>query len=64
MKTQESEFLLIKLFRNTNPYQKKEKSIINFCLYVLVVLFIIGKIYNGGEAGEFYIILVIKFHRM
>jgi hypothetical protein len=62
MKTQESEFLLIKLFRNTNPYQKKEKLIIN--LYVLVVLFIIGKIYNGGEAWSFYIILVIKFHRM
>jgi hypothetical protein len=52
MKTQESEFFIDKI-RNTNPYQK-EKSIINFCLYVLVVLFIIGKIYNGGEAfGEF-----------
>jgi hypothetical protein len=52
MKTQESE--LIKLFRNTNPYQKKNQLII--FLYVLVVLFIIGKIYNGGEAfGEFYI---------
>jgi hypothetical protein len=49
MKTQESEFFIDKII---SKYQSlsKEKSIINFCLYVLVVLFIIGKIYNGGEA--------------
>jgi hypothetical protein len=38
MKTQESEFLLIKLFRNTNPYQKKGKSI-NF-LFICISSFI------------------------
>jgi hypothetical protein len=30
MKTQESEFLLIKLFRNTNPIKKKENQLIFF----------------------------------
>jgi hypothetical protein len=54
MKTQESEFFIDKIISKYQSLSKKEKSIINLCLYVLVVLFIIGKIYNGGEAfGEF-----------
>jgi hypothetical protein len=60
MKTQESE--LIKLFRNTNPYQKKNQLII--FLYVLVVLFIIGKSIMAEKLSESFIYIVIKFHRM
>ncbi|MEZ7500479.1 hypothetical protein QO200_17265 [Flavobacterium sp. Arc3] len=54
MKTQESEFFIDKMILKYQSLSKKEKSIINLCLGVLLVLFIIGKIYNGGEViGEF-----------
>jgi hypothetical protein len=54
MKTQESEFFIDKIISKYQSLSKKEKSIINLCLGVLLVLFIIGKIYNVGEAfGEF-----------
>jgi hypothetical protein len=38
MKTQESEFLLIKLFRNTNPYQKKKNQLL--ILFICISSFI------------------------
>ncbi|MEZ7503608.1 hypothetical protein [Flavobacterium sp. Arc2] len=54
MKTQEGEFFIDKMILKYQSLSKKEKSIINLCLGVLLVLFIIGKIYNGGEViGEF-----------
>ena len=54
MKTQESEFFIDKIISKYQSLSKKEKSIINLCLGVLLVLFIIGKIYKGGEVfGEF-----------
>lgn len=54
MKTQESEFFIDKMILKYQSLSKKEKSIINLCLGVVVVLFIIGKIYNSGEViGEF-----------
>jgi hypothetical protein len=54
MKTQESEFFIDKMILKYQSLSKKEKSIINLCLGVVLVLFIIGKIYNSGEViGEF-----------
>ena len=54
MKTKESEFFIDKMILKYQSLSKKEKSIINLCLGVFLVLFIIGKIYNGGEVfGEF-----------
>ena len=54
MKTQESEFFIDKIILKYQSLSKKEKSIINLCLGGLLVLLIIGKIYNGGEVfGEF-----------
>jgi hypothetical protein len=49
MKTQESEFFIDKIISKYQSMSKKEKSILNLCLGVLLVLFIIGKVYNGGE---------------
>ncbi|MFT5254567.1 MAG: hypothetical protein ACI87N_003642 [Flavobacteriales bacterium] len=54
LKTQESEFFIDKIISKYQSLSKKEKSIINLCLGILLVLFLIGKIYNGGEVlGEF-----------
>ncbi len=54
MKTQESEFFIDKIIAKYQSLSKKEKSIINLCLGGLLVLFIIGKVYNGGEVfGKF-----------
>lgn len=54
MKTQESEFFIDKMILKYQSLSKKEKSIINLCLGVVLVLFIIGKIYNSGVViGEF-----------
>jgi hypothetical protein len=54
MKTQESEFFIDKMILKYQSLSKKEKSTINLCLGVVLVLFIIGKIYNSGEViGEF-----------
>ncbi len=49
MKTQESESFIDKIISKYQSLSKKEKSIINLCLGGLLVIFIIGKIYNGGE---------------
>ena len=54
MKTKKSEFFIDKMILKYQSLSKKEKSIINLCLGGFLVLFIIGKIYNGGEVfGEF-----------
>lgn len=54
MKTQESEFFIDKIIAKYQSFSRKEKLIINLCLGVLLVIFIIGKIYNGGEVfGKF-----------
>lgn len=54
MKTKESEFFIDKIILKYQSLSKKEKSIINLSISGLLVLFIIGKIYNGGEVvGEF-----------
>jgi hypothetical protein len=54
MKTQETEFFIDKMILKYQSLSKKEKSIINLCLGLVLVLFLIGKIYNSGEViGEF-----------
>jgi len=54
MKTQESEFFIDKIIGKYQSLSKKEKSIINLCLAGLLVIFITGKFYDGGEVfGKF-----------
>jgi len=54
MRIQESEFFIDKIIAKYQSLSKKEKSIINLCLGGLLIIFIIGKIYNGGEVfGKF-----------
>ena len=54
MKTQESEFFIDKIIGKYQLLSKKEKSILNLCLAGLLVIFIIGKFYDGGEViGKF-----------
>jgi len=54
MKTQESEFFTDKIILKYQSLSKKEKLFINLCLGGLLVIFMVGKIYNGGEVlGSF-----------
>ena len=54
MKTQESQFFIDKIIVKYHSLSKKEKSIIYLSLGGLFVIFIIGKMYNGGEfIGKF-----------
>ncbi len=55
MKTQENEFLIDKVITKYQTLPTRHKLFINLFLGALLVIFIIGKIYNGGEAlGEFW----------
>ncbi len=54
MKTQENDFFIDKTIAKYQSLSKKEKTIMNLCLGALLVIFIIGKVYNGGEfIGKF-----------
>jgi hypothetical protein len=54
MKTEESDFLIDKIIVKYQSLSKKEKSFINLFIAGLLVLFIIGSIYNGGKVfGKF-----------
>ena len=54
MKSQENTFFIDKIIDKYQALSNKEKSSINLCVALVSVVFIIGKLYNGGEVfGEF-----------
>ena len=54
MKTQESQSLIDKIIVKYHSLSKKEKTIMNLSLTILLAIFIIGKVYDGGEVfGKF-----------
>ena len=54
MKAQESSFFIDKIIDKYQALSNKDKSSINLCVALVSVVFIIGKLYNGGEVfGEF-----------
>lgn len=54
METKKNEFLIENIIKKYQRLSRNEKSLINFSIAVLLVLFAIGAIYNGGKAfGEF-----------
>ena len=54
MKTQESQSLIDKIIVKYQSLSKKEKTIMNLSLTIVLAIFIIGKVYDGGEViGKF-----------
>ena len=54
MKTQESQSLIDKIIVKYQSLSKKGKTIMNLSLTILLAIFIIGKVYDGGEVfGKF-----------
>ena len=54
MKIQENDLIIDKIISKYNTLSKKEKTIINLSLVVLLSILILGKVYEGGEVfGKF-----------
>jgi hypothetical protein len=54
METKKNEFLIDNIIKKYQSLSRNEKYLINFSITILLVLFAIGAIYNGGKAfGEF-----------
>ena len=54
MKTQKNDLIIDKLVYKYNTLSNNEKTIINLSLLVILSIFILGKVYDGGEVlGKF-----------
>ena len=54
MKIQENDLIIDKIISKYNTLSKKEKTILNLSLLVLLSILILGKVYEGGEVfGKF-----------
>ena len=54
METKKNEFLIDNIINKYQSLSRKDKSLINYLIAILLVLFVIGAFYNGGKVfGKF-----------